>query len=49
MSDHIKAFLDYPQWPKHIQKPSIIPNQEVNLYIYIYNSTSISLVNISFS
>ena len=47
MSDHIKAFLDYPQWPKHIQKPSIIPNQEVNLYIY--NSTSISLVNISFS
>ena len=23
MSDHIKAFLDDPQWPEHIQDPQL--------------------------
>ena len=23
MSDHIKAFIDAPQWPKHIKHPQL--------------------------
>ena len=36
MSDRIKAFLDDPQRPEHIdQRPSTEANQEANFFEYI--------------
>ena len=32
VSDHIKVFLDDPQWPKYIQDSQV--NQEANFFEY---------------
>ena len=35
VSDCINAFLDDPQWPKHIIDPSTKANQKANFFEYI--------------
>ena len=35
MSDHIKAFIDAPQWSKHIKHPQLKLIKRANLFQYV--------------
>ena len=48
VSDHMKAFLDDPQWPEHIEDPQM-KQMKRRTSSYIYNNTWIFLVKYSCS